>query len=225
MCSRRLAAERFKLTRPIRTNRAHPRTSAKIFRGRETPPVETELGPTSVKAFRSIQIASEIKLELINGHIVAFADGTAAHARIAARVIETLRRQRDLRCRVFGSNMALERTEVALAAYPDATYTCEVLEPDAEAIVEPSLIVEVISPGSVERDRVTKLRIYQAIASVREYLIIDSRRIWAAVQRRTADGWAERKYAAGDTLELASIGATIVLSDLYREHGAIGPPT
>jgi Uma2 family endonuclease len=102
--------------------------------------------------------------------------------------------------------------------FPDASYTLETLEPGAETIVSPSLVVEVMSPLSVQRDRVEKLDTYQAIPSIQEYLIIDSRRVWAAVYRRSERMWTHTNYGPGDTIELFSIGRVAIgMDDLFAE--------
>jgi len=59
---------------------------------------------------------------------------------------------------------------------PDGLVTCEDLDLNETFIVAPKLVVEVLSPESINLDRVTKLDIYRAIPSIHEYLMVDSRR-------------------------------------------------
>ncbi len=73
-----------------------------------------------------------------------------------------------------------------------------------------------MSPLSVERDRIDKLDSYRGIPSVDEYLIVDSRRIWACVYRRYDAMWINKIYGLDDTIELVSIGRTrITMDELY----------
>jgi Uma2 family endonuclease len=172
--------------------------------------------PLSIEEFLPILMASEIKLELIDGQIGSFADGTGAHGLVCDRIVHILRSLARPSFQVFTSDMALQRVDAPTYVFPDASYTGETLDPEADSIVAPSLIVEVMSPQSVERDRIQKLDSYQAIPSVQEYLIVDSRRIWASVYRRQDTMWIHTVYGLHDTIELLTMGgSSIVMAELY----------
>jgi Uma2 family endonuclease len=66
--------------------------------------------------------------------------------------------------------------------------TCEDVDLTKTFVVAPKLVVEVISPKSVQRDRVVKLDINRAIPSIDGYLMVDSRKIRAGVSRRAPAG-------------------------------------
>jgi Uma2 family endonuclease len=84
--------------------------------------------------------------------------------------------------------------------------------------VAPKLVVEVISPESVNRDRVAKLDIYRAIPSLHEYLMIDSRKVWASLYRRgPANTWIDMMYTSlDDSIDLLSIESQLSIAHLYR---------
>jgi Uma2 family endonuclease len=178
-------------------------------------------GPISIAEFLPVLLASEVKLELIDGVVVPFANGTVAHSHVCERVVRALRGSADRRGEVFTSQIGLQRVDAPTYVFPDASYTVEAVEPGAETIVSPLLIVEVMSPLSVQRDRVEKLDTYQAIPSIQEYLIVDSRRVWAAAYRRSAGLWTHTNYGPGDAIELSSIGrVAISIGDLYAEKAS-----
>ncbi len=175
----------------------------------------------SLKEFLPILSASEIKLELVDGVIVPFANGTMAHRFICERLVRFLSGAVEPGCELFTSDVALRRTDAPTYVFPDASYTCESLDAAANDIVAPTLVVEVVSPKSIERDRVDKLDTYQAIPSVREYLIVDSRRVWVCAYRRLENAWIQLTYGLNDTIELLSMaGARLKVADLYdgTEH-------
>jgi Uma2 family endonuclease len=170
----------------------------------------------SIEEFLPILIASEVKLELIDGYVVPFANGTAAHGLTAERLVEALSRAAGPGGTVFSSKVAIQRLDAPTYVFPDVSYTSETVEPGAEKIFSPSLVVEVVSPLSVERDRVDKLDTYQAMPSIQEYLIVDSRRVWACIYRRRDQTWLLKTYGVGDTIELLSIGGVkIDVNQLY----------
>lgn len=169
----------------------------------------------SIEQFLPILMASEVKLELIDGEIGAFANGAGAHGQVSQRIIDILRRLAKPGSEVFSSDIALQRGDAPTYVFPDASYTTETVDPDVDSIVAPSLVVEVMSPQSVERDRVRKLDSYQAIPSVQEYLIVDSRRIWACVYRRYNAMWIHTVYGFHDTIELSTTGSSVSMAELY----------
>ena len=175
--------------------------------------------PISIEEFVPILHASEVKLELIDGQIVPFANGTIAHRLVCGQVVRALNRAVRPGCQLFTSDVALRHAHAPTSptyVFPDASCTSEAIAPEADSIVAPHLIVEVMSPLSVERDRIHKLDAYRAIPSVDEYLIVDSRRIWACVYRRNDAIWINKIYGPGDTIELL-YRIRIKIDELYAE--------
>ena len=179
--------------------------------------------PKSIEDFLPILHASEVKLELIDGQIVPFANGTMAHRLVTCQIVGALKSAVKPGYQLLTSDSALRHPNSSTYVFPDASYTCETIAPDADSIVAPRLVVEVMSPLSVERDRVNKLDCYQAIPSVEEYLIIDSRRVWACVYCRYDGIWIIKIYGPDDTIELLSIGTQINISELYAGAASSSP--
>ncbi len=185
---------------------------------RRVPFSDAPANRTSVDEFHPILMASEVKLELIDGKIVPFANGTVAHSLMCERLVLLLRNAAEPGYAVFSSQVGLRCAEASTYVFPDVAYTCEPSEPDAEAIIAPRLIIEVMSPLSVERDRIDKLDTYLAIPAVEEYLIIDSRRPWAGLYRRSNRSWNYASYGRDDAIELTCVDALIPLAELYAVH-------
>ncbi len=157
--------------------------------------------------------------ELHEGYIVAFSTGTGRHGILCTRIAAELESHVAPSCHAFGaSTIGVRRADRATNVVPDGAVTCEEVDLNETYIVAPKLVVEVISPESVSRDRVAKLDIYRAIPSMHEYLMIDSRKIWASLYRRgPANTWIDLTYAAlEDSIELLSIGLQLSLAHLYR---------
>ncbi len=106
-----------------------------------------------------------------------------------------------------------------MAGHPDVTVVCGPPKrmPDGRTLLNPSLLVEVLSPTTADYDRGAKLRHYMRIPSFVEYLVIatDERRV--EHHRRIEPGqWLMREYAEDDAqIELPVLAASIVLGDLY----------
>ncbi len=96
--------------------------------------------------------------------------------------------------------------------------TCDDTDLSKTYIVAPKLVIEVISPKSVKRDGIDKLDLSCEILSVDEYLMVDSRRVWASVVRRVpGDAWLT------SPIDHSTIGSTCFRSTcVYRSQTCIG---
>jgi Uma2 family endonuclease len=84
-------------------------------------------------------------------------------------------------------------------------------------VINPLLIVEVLSPSTERDDVFIKLPAYQQIASLQEIVYVETERVGATVYRRAEDEWQDRVLSAPhDRLQLHSVGVDIELGRLYR---------
>lgn len=161
------------------------------------------------------------KHEFVSGLILAMAGGTLEHGALCSAVIIALGTQlRGRRCRVYDSNARVRIPEIGNAYYPDASVVCGHLETDPDddlSMVNPTVLVEVLSPSTEEYDRTDKLDDYRTIPSLRHIVHVahDQRRV--DVWSKGDAGWAVEICKAGDRAHLAAIDATIDVDELYRD--------
>ncbi|WP_437620584.1 Uma2 family endonuclease [Sorangium sp. So ce1151] len=165
--------------------------------------------------------ASETKHEYANGEIFAMAGGTPEHGLMAVNVASVLRGQLvDRRCRVYNSDVRVRSQATGLATYPDVSVVWGRLERDPEdenSILNPALLVEVLSPNTEAYDRGEKFAHYQTIPSLREYVLVSYQRRRVEVLRRNDDGtWTLYDMRESGVAELASIGVSLPLDEVYR---------
>ncbi len=160
----------------------------------------------------------DTKHEFVNGHVYGFAGGTFAHADLAAQLLARLQ-PHVLPCRAVGSDMLIEMA--ASTRYADVVVTCDGrdFDPHAMVIHFPKLIIEVLSESTAKDDLGPKMREYQAIAALEEYVTLDSRKRWAQILRRENDRWELALPISSGMLELRSVGLTIDLDALYASTG------
>jgi Uma2 family endonuclease len=93
------------------------------------------------------------------------------------------------------------------------------LDGEFDTLVNPSLIVEVLSPSTEVYDRAEKFERYRTIDSLQQYLMIDSTRIHADLYTRQPNGdWLLRVAdQLGDAIELSSCGCTLTLAEIYEK--------
>ncbi len=163
-----------------------------------------------------------LRHEFLDGEIYAMAGGTPEHGAISANVIAQLAVQlRGRGCRVHSSDVRIRVLATGLATYPDVSVVCSHADLDPEdrnAIVNPIVIVEVLSPGTADYDRGEKLAHYKQIPSLREVVLVDHAARALEIWRRDDKGvWSSAEVRDGD-VRLESVGATVALDDVYRDE-------
>lgn len=165
--------------------------------------------------------ASDVKHELVNGDIFAVARGTIEHGRLTSSVTGALDAQlRGSPCAAFSSDVLVRVLATGLATYPDLSVVCGRLErdpEDANTIVNPTVLIEVLSDSTEAYDRGEKFAHYQRIPSLKEYVLVSQRSPRIEVFRRNEDGRSWTLYVAEATekIGLASIGCEIAVDEIY----------
>ncbi len=173
--------------------------------------------------YLEIERAAASKSEYYDGEMFAVAGAKQAHNRLVANLIGALHRQfRSRPCDVYPSDMRIMVPATGLYTYPDVTAVCgdqRFLDDQNDTLLNPSLLIEVLSPSTEAYDRGRKFEQYQSIESLRENLLVASDRLHADLYSRQTDGrWLQ---TAVDTLEgslkLESVNVEITMSDLYEK--------
>jgi Uma2 family endonuclease len=174
--------------------------------------------------YLALDETSNVKLEFYAGDIYAMAGGTPEHAALCLQVGSSLNVQLEgSPCRVYGSDLRIRVLGTGLATYPDASVVCGPLERDPDGkntVLNPTLVVEVLSPSTADYDRGEKREQYQLIPSLREVVLVahDQRRI--EVHRRGPDGWSYHQAGPGESIALDSISCRLDVDALYERAGA-----
>lgn len=174
----------------------------------------------SYDEYRRFEDANPARHEFVDGHILAMAGGTPAHARLQAAVSFALERRLDgHRCQTFPSDLRVRIPATGMATYPDVTVVCGPVETDPDdpnAVTNPTLIVEVLSDRTEEYDRGEKFEQYRQIPTLQLYLLVSHReRRVEARQRATDDRWTERHAGRGETVLLEAIGIEMTVDEIY----------
>ena len=149
--------------------------------------------------------------------------GSPQHSLIKTNVTAELRsRLRDLPCVTYDSDLRVKVDTTGLYTYSDVTVICGPLELDddrGDTVLNPTLLVEVLSPSTEAYDRGKKFNHYRRIVSLREYLLISQDEAKIEHYLRNADGtWTLTE--ASDlvaTLPLPSLGIDLSLREVYAK--------
>jgi Uma2 family endonuclease len=158
-----------------------------------------------------------VRHEYVDGQVYAMAGASDRHNRIAGNVFaRCLQHLREGPCEPFISDMKLYIAP-NLFYYPDVMVTCDTPGGDPYFRTQSVLLVEVLSPATERVDRNEKLRAYQNIPTLKEYLIISQDQALIELHRRTMDGWFSEEYDADDDeITFDSIGLTLTVAEIYR---------
>lgn len=162
------------------------------------------------------------KHEYLRGEVFAMAGGTIEHGRLAARIMYLLTRELERRpCRVLSSDVRVRIEATDLDTYPDASVVCGAVESsaaDPNAVVNPILLVEVLSDSTEAYDRGQKASHYRRIPALQAYLLVSQHEPRLELQVREADGrWRLIEAAAGARLDVGPLGITLDVDEVYRE--------
>jgi Uma2 family endonuclease len=162
---------------------------------------------------------TDTRYELIASYPVAMAPPAEAHrilaVRLVSRIDAALAGRRPCNAQIEPGVVRPDRADSYYV--PDIAVTCEPNEPGRQAMVDPILIVEILSPSTERTDRRFNLPAYQTIESVREIMFIDADSHHAELYRRQNDHWGiQLVRGAGATLFLASVELRISMSELYE---------
>jgi Uma2 family endonuclease len=156
------------------------------------------------------------RYERIDGRIVAMAPERGAHLRVKAAVWLALRnaiKVAGVACQALPDGATIETGECDYE--PDAVVNCGApMADNAIAAPNPTIVVEVLSPGTASSDTGAKLVGYFQVPSIAHYLIVHATRRVITHHRRTADGIDTRIIVAGK-LVMEPPGITITLEDIY----------
>ena len=144
-----------------------------------------------------------IKYEYINGEVFAMTGGILPHNSIALNLASALKNKvRSKGCKVFMADAKVGVSPNGPFHYPDVMVTCDSRDLNARKVIyHPSLIVEVLSPGTEAFDRGKKFRHYRQIETLNEYVLIEADRMNVECSRINERGkWELTTYSLEETI-------------------------
>lgn len=172
----------------------------------------------SYREYLQLLELSSVKLEYCDGEIYAMAGGTPTHADLGASATRLLGNALLGRCRVSSSDLKVRIEATDLTTFPDVTVVCgerRTSSIDANAVINPTLLIEVTSSSTESYDRGEKLSHYKQIPSLLAVLLVSHRRRQVTVVERTSDGWEQRELRAGEVVTVEALALSMSVDELY----------
>jgi Uma2 family endonuclease len=178
--------------------------------------------------YLAMEEASDVRNELMNGTVLAMSGNALPHVIIVRNLIFELTGQlRGKSCTVLSNEMKVKVELTGDYFYPDIVGYCGTGTFETETqvtLLNPTLLIEVLSPSTEAYDRGLKFQHYQQIPTLREYVLVSQSEPMIEVYLRNEDDttWDYRMASGFEaSVGFASIGCTAKLADVYRD--AIAP--
>jgi Uma2 family endonuclease len=171
----------------------------------------------TLQEFIAWENAQAERNEFYRGEVFAMVGARRSHGLVVGNLMRELGvRLRGSPCRPFSESMKLQIADDTLL-YPDVFVTCDRDDLRTEMIFRaPTLVVEVLSPGTQAYDRSRKFALYRRIPSLREYVLVDpDTRDVQAFRRNADDQWVLFDMSEEAALVLPCIDVTVPLADLF----------
>ncbi|HEV8040160.1 MAG TPA: Uma2 family endonuclease [Bryobacteraceae bacterium] len=171
--------------------------------------------------YLALDRAAEFKSEYFDGEMFAMSGASMRHTDLQSNLHgELYAALRDKDCRVHGPDFRI-RVSSRMYTYPDISVVCgkRLLADDSQdALLNPAVIIEVLSPSTESYDRGLKLQAYRTIASLQDYILINQNEIRIEQYTRLENNlWILRDYQSLDEeLAISSIGVSLPLSRIYN---------
>ena len=170
--------------------------------------------------YLALEASSNVKDEYLAGQIYGMAGGSPEHAALAAAVVGLLFPQLSgTGCRLHSADLRVRVRSTGPATYPDVTIVCGASErdpADPDAVVNPTLLVEVLSPSTEDYGRGDKFAHYKAIPTLRQYVLVCPRERTVEVWSAAPDGdWTVQIAPAGEVAALAAIACRLDVGRLF----------
>ncbi len=182
--------------------------------------LKTKLTPAE---YLAIERKAERRSEFYNGEMFAMAGPSREHVtardNLAAEVHALLK---GTGCRAYGVDLRLKVNATGLYTYPDIAIVCgkpEFEDAVLDTLLNPRVIIEVLSDSTEKYDRGVKSQHYRQIASLQEYVLVSQDKpLIERYVRQPDGGWLLTEFAGLDRIfEFASVPAKVPLSEVYRD--------
>jgi Uma2 family endonuclease len=171
------------------------------------------------ESYLAFDRASDEKHEFIDGNVCAMTGASENHNLINVNITIALGIQfRGRPCKLYANDMRV-RLPSHNYVYPDIAVVCgeaQLEDEHLDTLLNPTVIIEVLSPSTETYDRGKKFEHYRALESLQEYLLVSQEQAHIERYIRQEDGWLLTEAKGMEaSIELSSIGCALTLADVY----------
>ncbi len=194
--------------------------------------LEEKIPTYTIAEYLELEALAESKSEYEAGRVVAMSGGTLNHGIIGNNINTALNnglKSQNSTCMAINGDVRIWVEKADSFVYPDAMVICgqvETFEQDKNSVINPLLIVEVLSKSTESYDRGDKFHKYCSLVSFKEYVLIDQNKpVIDVLYKEDSSYWKMSTIIGLDkSIMLNSIGVEIPLADIYRNAQGLNTP-
>src|SRR5882762_5622787 len=159
----------------------------------------------SPEEYLRLERQAEYKSEYLNGEIFAMSGASEAHNLATGNIFGELRQQlKDRQCRAYMSDMRVKVRSIGFYTYPDAIVVCgepQFEDQEVDTLINPTLLVEVLSQSTERYVRIAKTSYYRTIDSLQEHLLVAQHEVRVEQYLRQPNGqWSQTQYTSPESV-------------------------
>ncbi len=177
----------------------------------------------SIEEYLALEEESIQRHEFFKGEIFAMSGGSIDHGAISVNWTSEIRsKTKGSNCRGFNSDVKVHIESEEAFVYPDASIVCgevELYNEKNHTILNPAVIIEVLSESTEAYDRGFKFHRYPKIPSLQEYIITSQTIPNVEVYRKEENGWTsyQRYSKMEESVLIRSLGISVPMSEIYYQ--------
>ena len=171
--------------------------------------------------YLAVERLAGFRSEYLAGEVFAMVGASRRHNRIVTNLVVALDNQLRARpCNVYSNDMRVKVQSTGLFTYPDVVVTCgeeKFADGEHDTLLNPLVVIEVLSDSTEAYDRGKKFENYQSIESLKEYLLVSqtSQRVEQYIRQIGRNWMYSEAHEFGDTIAIQSIECELNLEDIY----------
>lgn len=175
----------------------------------------------SIEEYLEMENNADEKHEYYKGEIFAMSGAKVPHNVISGNIFASLHNKlKGKKCKPFNSDQRIHIPSNTLFTYPDVSIICGeivTLNDDQYNVLNPTVIIEVLSQSTKNYDRGEKFKLYRDIKTLKEYILVDSASVHVEVFRvNDTSHWELEEYnGVSEMLVIKSINESVLLSEIY----------
>jgi Uma2 family endonuclease len=176
----------------------------------------------TIEEYLEMEEAADVKHEYYQGEVFAMSGAKLPHVTITKNTMVALSiKLKGKGCQPYGGDLRIHIPFNTLFTYPDISVFCgdvQTRNDDEWNALNPTVLVEVLSPSTKNYDRGDKFKLYRDIPTLKEYVLIDSTAVSVEIFTVNQNGlWELREYkSAAETAKLYSLSVDLSLTEIYE---------
>ncbi len=173
------------------------------------------------EAYLAAERKSQHKSEYLNGVVFAMSGASRRHDRIAVNLISSLNRSlRGGPCEVNTSDLRVRAGRSEAYFYPDLTIVrgeSKFEDGEFDVLLNPKVVIEILSPTTIDFDRGKKFETYRQLDSLTEYVLVAQDRVYIELYSKQENRWIFTEFSAlAAKLDLPSVSVSVPLAEIYE---------